>query len=61
MESDREKRRVEKQARRTVASRMLGYFHSLQLALEEDSERFLEQVMQQHRSHEQQQKAGHPI
>jgi hypothetical protein len=50
MESDREKRRAEKQARRTVASRMLGYFHSLQLALEEDSERYLDQVMQQHRS-----------
>jgi hypothetical protein len=60
MESDREKRRAEKQARRTVASRMLGYFHSLQLALEEDSERFLEQVMQQHRS-QQQQKAGQAI
>jgi hypothetical protein len=50
MESDREKRRAEKQARRTVASRTLGYFHSLQLALEEDSERFLDQVMQQHRA-----------
>ena len=50
MEVEREKRRAEKQARRAVASRLLGYFHSMQLALEEDSERFLQQVMEQHRA-----------
>ena len=46
MDRDYERRRAEKQARRTVASRMIGYFQSLQLALEEDSERFFEQVME---------------
>jgi hypothetical protein len=50
MDRDQEKRRAEKQARRTVASRMIGYFQSLHLALEDDSERFLEQVMEQHRA-----------
>jgi hypothetical protein len=50
MDEDRDKRRAEKQARRTVANRMLGYFQSLQLALEADSERFFEQVMEQHRA-----------
>lgn len=36
-----------------MASRMFGYFQSLQIALEEDSERFLEQVMEQHRARQQ--------
>ena len=60
MDADREKRRAEKQARRTVASRMLGYFHSLQMALEDDSERFFEQVMEQHRA-QQQHKPEHAV
>jgi hypothetical protein len=52
MEADMQKRREQVRARRRVSERFLSYFRRLQRDMAEDSERFLQQVMEQHRASE---------
>ena len=44
-----------KRARRHVSERLRDYYNSMKLMLEQDAERFFEQVMQQAKAAEQQQ------
>jgi hypothetical protein len=45
----------EKRARRQVSDRLREYYNSIKTMLEDDAERFLEQVMQQARAAEERQ------